>query len=60
MTAQARITQADMDRATKAVRNAGIDRARILMDLANRRIEIIIGETGETPKAPDTWDDDDV
>lgn len=43
MTAPARITQADMDRATKSVRKAGYERARIIMDFVNARIEVIIG-----------------
>lgn len=43
MTAPARITQADMDRATKAVKTAGFERARIVMDLVHGRIEVIIG-----------------
>lgn len=60
MTAPARITQADMDRATKAVKNAGFGRARIVMDLENGKIEVIIGESGETPPVPETWDDEDV
>lgn len=46
MTAPARITQADMDRATKAVKTAGFDRARIVMDLVKGRIEVIIGDAG--------------
>ncbi len=59
MTAPARITQADMDRATKSVAAAGFNRARIVMDLAKARIEIIVGETGnDTPAEP--WSDDDV
>jgi hypothetical protein len=52
MTAAARITQADMERATKAVANAGIS-ARIVMDLASQRIEIIIGESGAPAAAGD-------
>lgn len=60
MTAQARITQADMDRAAKAVRNAGFQRARIVMDLEKGRIELIVGETGESPPVPEPWGDDDV
>lgn len=60
MTAPARITQADMDRATKAVATAGLERARIIMDLEARRIEIIIGESGPAPTPPEKWDDDDV
>ncbi|EQA96816.1 hypothetical protein V475_23235 [Sphingobium baderi LL03] len=44
-----------MERATKAVKSAGIERARIVMDLKNQRIDIIIGESGNAPKA-DEWD----
>lgn len=58
MTAPARITQADMERATKAVQNAGIEKARIVMDLAHGRIEVIIGESGSTPPPEENpWDD---
>lgn len=46
MTERARIKQEDMTRACKAVAAAGLDRVRITMDLENRRIEIIIGESG--------------
>lgn len=59
MTAPARISQADMDRAMKSVRSAGFDRARIVMDLEKGRIEVIIGESDE-PTTPDEWSDDDV
>lgn len=59
MTAPARISQADMDRATKAVAAAGLP-ARIVMDLENRRIEIIIGEIVPAPKPVGDWSDDDV
>lgn len=55
MTAPARISQADMERATKAVKAGGFDRARIVMDLKKQRIEVIIGESGDTLKA-DEWD----
>lgn len=58
MTAPARITQADMERATKAVHNAGIERARIVMDLVNGRIEVIIGESvGDSRPSKNPWDD---
>lgn len=62
MTAPARITQDDMTRAAKAVVAAGLERARIVMDLATQRIEIIIGESAsETPPADDgIWTDEDV
>lgn len=59
MTAPARITQADIDRATKAVAAAGISRARIILDLEARRIEIIIGESPAETQAGQ-WSDDDV
>lgn len=59
MTAAARITQADMDRATKAVAKAGLERARIVMDLAKQKIEIIIGESGPAVGSEE-WSDDDV
>lgn len=59
MTAPARITQADVDRATKAVAAAKLERARIILDLEKRRIEIIIGESANDADA-DEWTDDDV
>lgn len=59
MTAPARITQADVERATKAVAAAGLERARIVLDLDKRRIEIIIGESGAVPDLGD-WTDEDV
>lgn len=60
MTAPARITEADMKRAAKAVKAAGFVRARIVMDLAKARIEVIIGEAGDDAPVPEIWDDDDV
>ena len=60
MTAPARITQADIDRVTKAVVNAGIERARIVMRLEKSEIEIIIGDQGDSPPNPNEWSDDDV
>ena len=66
MTAAARITQADMERAAMAVKKAQFERARIVMDLANHRIEVIIGEGSpdlspvEPQVVPDQWEDDDV
>jgi hypothetical protein len=57
MTAPARITQADIDRATKAA--ARFDRARIVLDLDARKIEIIIGES-PAPPVGEVWSDDDV
>jgi len=60
MSNPARITQADLERATKSVRVAGYEQARIVMDLANARIEIIIGEAGAKPFIAGEWDDEDV
>ena len=57
MTAPARITQADIDRATKAAARAG--RARVILRLDKSEIEIIIGESGPPPKANE-WTDDDI
>ena len=57
MTAQARITQADIDRATKAAVKAG--RARVILRLDKSEIEIIIGESGPPPKSVE-WTDDDI
>ena len=49
MTAPARITQADIDRATKAVKDAGYTKARIVMRLEQREIEIILDESAPDP-----------
>lgn len=56
MTAPARITLADMERATKAVKAAGYERARIVMDLAAAKIEIILGAAPGTELVPNPWD----
>ena len=60
MTAPARITQAEMDRAAKAVKTAGFDYARIVMRLAKAEIEIIIGEVANDSASAQAWSDDDV
>lgn len=49
-----------MERATKAVRSAGYQQARIVMDLAKSRIEVILGEPANEPRNPEEWNDDDV
>ncbi len=59
MTAPARISQADMERATKAVAAAKLDRARIVFDLQAARIEIVLGEGTQAPTG-DNWNDEDV
>lgn len=58
MTAPARITQADYDRATKAVKAAGYERARIIMRLAVSEIEIIIGDEGAPAPSTNPWDEE--
>jgi len=59
MTAPARLTQADMERAAKAVANAGVHVGRIIMDFANQRIEVILGEPEAQPGPPkNPWDDE--
>ena len=61
MTAPARFTQADMERAVKAAtKAAGGERARVVFRLDRREIEVIIGESVQDEPAPDTWSDDDV
>lgn len=60
MTAPARITQADIDRAIKSCKNAGYPGARISLDLAKQRIDIYVGDAVESPlPADDDGGDDD-
>ncbi|KTR81555.1 hypothetical protein NS277_16460 [Novosphingobium barchaimii] len=65
MTAQARITQADFDRAAKAAANSakktGVP-ARTIFRLIPREIEIIFGDNGretQTDFDPEGWHDAD-
>lgn len=58
MTAPARISQADMERATKAVKAGGFERARIVMDLERKRIEVIIGDMKAESDGPNPFDED--
>lgn len=60
MTAPARISQADVERATKGVRAAGFDRARIVLDLRAQKIEIILGEEAAPAPPPQEFTDDDI
>ena len=60
MTAVARITQADMDRAAKMVKAGGFEHARIVMRLDKAEIEVIIGESANEQDAAEEWSDDDV
>lgn len=60
MTAPARFTQADMERAVKAAtKAAGGERARVVFHLAKQTIEIIIGESEPDQPEAEGWGDDD-
>lgn len=60
MTAPARISQQDIDRVLKGVTRAGIDRGRVVVDLANRKIEVIIGESAiGADREDEDWTDED-
>lgn len=61
MTAPARITQADMERAAKAAARSGFRRARILMDLNKGKIEVLLSndESEQVSISDDNWDDED-
>lgn len=66
MTAPACLTQADMTRAAKAVKAAGLECACIVMDFANRQIKVMVGEPARaeaqaaTTDLTEEWTDDDV
>lgn len=59
MTTRARIPQDDMTRVLKAVARSGAEGARVVFDLANERIEVIMGESGDALPMDDSWDDED-
>ena len=60
MSAPARITQSDIDRTMKSIARAGIDRARVVLDLENRTIEVIIGESAASAdRDKRNWIDED-
>lgn len=58
MTSPARVTQDDLTRTFKAlVRDAGIQRARVIVRLEKSEIEVIIGEPDlPEPEAPHVGD----
>ncbi len=53
MTARARITQTDMTRAMMAAKVADFEHTRIIMDFANGKIEILVGEAGSHAAEPE-------
>ena len=57
MTAPARITQADVDRAVKAAEKANA--ARVVLRLATGEIDIILGHSAPPPSVEQEWSDDD-
>lgn len=57
MTAPARITQADMQRAVNAARKAG--GGRVIVDLTHGRLEIVLGEAANEAGKPNPWEDED-
>lgn len=62
MTAPARISQADMQRATRVAAEAGVP-VRVVFDLVARRIEFIMGDMPVQPLPvadKSVWSDDDV
>jgi hypothetical protein len=58
VSAPARISQADMERAVKAAARA--ERARVIFRLDRGEIEVIIGESLADTPTDDGWSDDDV
>ncbi|MGD9470647.1 MAG: hypothetical protein AB7G24_00955 [Novosphingobium sp.] len=60
MTAPARLRPRELVAATRAVMAAGAENARIVMDFANARIEVIIGGAGDSLPAADEWTDEDI
>lgn len=56
MTAPARISQGDMQRAAKAARNAGWGTVRIVVDLNRQRMEILLGDAFPAVTLENAWD----
>lgn len=56
MTAPARISQGDIQRAAKAAKNAGWGTARIVVDLNRQRMEIILGDALPCAAFENAWD----
>lgn len=58
VTAHARITQADMERAIKSAAKVG--GARVIMRLEKGEIEVIVGESADVEPDVGKWSDDNV
>ncbi len=66
MTRPARIPAAEITRAFRALAASPFDRARVVLDYENRRIEVIIGDLPDSSVAAvgadgpvDRWEEDD-
>lgn len=53
-----RIRQHEVDQIARLIDNAGIQRGRVIFDLANSRIELVIGED-QSPDTKNPWDEND-
>jgi hypothetical protein len=62
MTKPARISYADILRTMKAIKAAGIEKARVTMRLGEGEIEVVIGggQRDDEVDAISEWSDDDV
>jgi|ThiBiot_300_plan_2_1041538.scaffolds.fasta_scaffold01815_20 hypothetical protein len=59
MTARARIGQDDIDRVVKVLVEREARTYRMILDLRNERIEVIVGEPAELkPPIHNPWDDE--
>ena len=56
MTAPARVSQADIERAAKAAKKAGWGTVRIIVDLNQRRMEILLGDVLTSVTVENAWD----
>jgi hypothetical protein len=59
MTAPARIKKSEVDQVASFVKRTALEKGRVIFDLANSRIEVIIGDAGESSPAGNPWDEDD-
>jgi hypothetical protein len=58
MTVPARISQADIERAAKAAKNAGWPSARMKLDLVNGTIDLILSNRADTAASDNEWDEE--
>lgn len=59
MTAPARIPLAEIQRAVKAAKAVGGAGARVIVDLARQRLEIVLNTSPDDPDGFNPWDQDD-